>query len=89
MKGLLNSIRTPASEQEEVFTYPDEDPFQTELADLIEVIDRKRNNAEVPEDKILSSYLDACKTYEFTWRIRDESEKSSEQFSRKRDADGS
>lgn len=55
---------------------------------MVDVIDDKDNETENPKDKILSSYLDACKTYEFTWRIRDEREKSSERLSRKKDEDG-
>jgi hypothetical protein len=76
-------LRTPKSEQEEIYTYPDDDPFYTELSTLVDVIDKRGHDTDNLEHKILSSYVDACKTYEFTWRIRDESEKSSERFSRK------
>ena len=80
------SPRTPTSEQEEVFSYPDDDPFYTEFDNLIDVIDNnKNNNSETSGSQILSTYLDACKTYDFTWRIRDESEKSSERLSLRRD----
>ncbi|KAK2761763.1 hypothetical protein FQN54_001591 [Arachnomyces sp. PD_36] len=68
-------LRTPTLEQEEVYTYPDDDPFYTELSNLIDVVDGDIDGTVLPEDKVLSSYSDACKTYEFTWRIRDESEK--------------
>ncbi|OCT44593.1 hypothetical protein CLCR_11201 [Cladophialophora carrionii] len=87
-------VRTPASEHEDSFSYANDDPFYTEFAALLEPhgVSLSQRNASNPEGrhdreslsscppaKILSSYEDACKTYEFTWRIRDESEKSSTQ----------
>ncbi|KAH8797336.1 putative oxidoreductase C terminal-domain-containing protein [Xylogone sp. PMI_703] len=92
-------VRTPASETEEVFNYPYDDPFYSEFASLLNNIgipsipQVETGNAvqnDITEDyltinsigpsPILSSYSDAFKTYEFTWRIRDESERSSKRF---------
>ncbi|KAH0829654.1 hypothetical protein FOPE_10390 [Fonsecaea pedrosoi] len=88
-------VRTPISEQEESFTFINDDPFYSEFAGLLgslgaapcpEAVKNVRSEEQgfvAPSDGILSSYEDACKTYEFTWRIRDESEKSSQQFREK------
>jgi hypothetical protein len=80
--------RTPTSELEEVFSYPDDDPFYTEFENLIHVVNNKNKSNddrnEASESQILSTYLDACKTYDFTWRIRDESERSSERLLHRR-----
>ncbi|OAG35753.1 hypothetical protein AYO21_10070 [Fonsecaea monophora] len=88
-------VRTPISEQEESFTFINDDPFYSEFAGLLgslgaapcpEAVKNARSEEQgfvAPSDGILSSYEDACKTYEFTWRIRDESEKSSQQFREK------
>ncbi|OAL24954.1 hypothetical protein AYO20_10557 [Fonsecaea nubica] len=85
-------VRTPISEQEESFTFINDDPFYSEFAGLLgslgavpcpEAVKNARSEEQgffAPSDGILSSYEDACKTYEFTWRIRDESEKSSQLF---------
>ncbi|KAI9733630.1 MAG: hypothetical protein M1834_003232 [Cirrosporium novae-zelandiae] len=85
-------VRTPASDQrEDVYTYPGDDPFYSEFASLICAIDSRESplNTFSPSvscshlrdaggpSQILSSYRDAFKTYEFTWRIRDKSEESS------------
>ncbi|KAF2022413.1 hypothetical protein BU24DRAFT_488624 [Aaosphaeria arxii CBS 175.79] len=95
-------VRTPASEKEETFTFPNDDPFYSELAALLESlgadcqdassVDENADNDSSgegpapgsssfyrpshPTGSILSTFEDACKTYEFTWRIRDESEAS-------------
>ncbi|GAB7344925.1 hypothetical protein MBLNU457_3360t1 [Dothideomycetes sp. NU457] len=78
-------IRTPESEEEKSYTYPRDDPFYTEFAVLLDSIRGRRvntSNGEQTSSKmvepvgVLSSYEDACKTYELTWRIRDASEES-------------
>ncbi|KIW77204.1 hypothetical protein Z517_09650 [Fonsecaea pedrosoi CBS 271.37] len=87
-------VRTPISEQEEWFTFINDHPFYSEFAGLLgslgaapsEAVKKARSEEQgfvAPSDGILSSYEDACKTYEFTWRIRDESEKSSQQLREK------
>ncbi|OAP59291.1 hypothetical protein AYL99_06589 [Fonsecaea erecta] len=85
-------VRTPASEQEESFTFLNDDPFYSEFAGLLGSLgavpcqeaangmDSTKQGVPTASAEILSSYEDACKTYEFTWRIRDESEKSSAEF---------
>ncbi|PSR72070.1 hypothetical protein PHLCEN_2v12051 [Hermanssonia centrifuga] len=54
-----------------------DDPFYTEMSTFIDVVE---NNTSGQQDKILSSYEDAVKTYEFTWQIRRASEKFSKLF---------
>ncbi|KAH9890095.1 putative oxidoreductase C terminal-domain-containing protein [Cubamyces lactineus] len=68
-------IRRPGREQEEVHTFVDDDPFYTELATFVNVIEG--NN---PHDRILSSYEDAIKTYELTWAIRRASETAAKTY---------
>ncbi|KIW21676.1 hypothetical protein PV08_02256 [Exophiala spinifera] len=87
-------VRTPASEEEESFTFLNDDPFYSEFAALLgslgfgpcqeaaDGVESERDDGCATSTQTLSSYEDACKTYEFTWKIRDESEKSSEQFRR-------
>ncbi|KAH9066435.1 putative oxidoreductase C terminal-domain-containing protein [Lactarius vividus] len=67
-------IRRPGSDLEETHRFPDDDPFFSEISNLIDVIE---DIEEDPESAtILSSFEDACKTYELTWAIRRASEKS-------------
>lgn len=68
-------IRSPDSDYDELQRFPDDDPFFSEVSNLIEVIE---DIEEDPEEGglILSSFEDACKTYEFTWAIRRASERS-------------
>ncbi|KAB2570019.1 Uncharacterized protein DBV05_g11301 [Lasiodiplodia theobromae] len=79
---------TPLSEKEEVFAYQDDDPFYSEFAALFDSIESEPRDVDVGRTagstdpaatpgRILSTYGDAHKTYEFTWRIRDESERPS------------
>ncbi|KAF9630910.1 hypothetical protein BFW01_g1781 [Lasiodiplodia theobromae] len=81
-------VRTPLSEKEEVFAYQDDDPFYSEFAALFDSIESEPRDVDVGRTagstdpaatpgRILSTYGDAHKTYEFTWRIRDESERPS------------
>ncbi|KAI0357335.1 hypothetical protein OH77DRAFT_1422173 [Trametes cingulata] len=62
-------IRRPGVADEEVHIFTDDDPFHTELAAFIDVVEGRAS-----EDRILSSYADAIKTYELTWAIRRASE---------------
>ncbi|KZV64347.1 hypothetical protein PENSPDRAFT_656651 [Peniophora sp. CONT] len=67
-------IRRPGADSVETHRFSDDDPFFSEVSNLIEVIE---DIEEDPEHyPILSSYEDACKTYELTWAIRLASEKS-------------
>ncbi|ELU44740.1 NAD binding dehydrogenase [Rhizoctonia solani AG-1 IA] len=82
-------IRRPGDDYEETYRFGDDDPFFSEVSNLIDVIEHGEGTAE-----ILSTYEgrfsilhsssavadvtipDACKTYEFTWAIRLASERS-------------
>ncbi|KAF8321646.1 hypothetical protein DL93DRAFT_2163246 [Clavulina sp. PMI_390] len=67
-------VRRPGEEIEMVYKFPDDDPFFSEASNFIDVVEQKNYASE--EINILSNYEDACKTYEFTWAIREASEKS-------------
>ncbi|KAI0647674.1 putative oxidoreductase C terminal-domain-containing protein [Trametes meyenii] len=64
------SIRRPGINEEEIHTFTNDDPFYTELASFLDVVEGRR----LGKDKIMSSYEDAIKTYELTWAIRRASE---------------
>ncbi|KIJ44101.1 hypothetical protein M422DRAFT_228745 [Sphaerobolus stellatus SS14] len=64
-------VRSPGDDYEHVHRFENDDPFFSEVSNLIDVIEDGPESAE-----ILSSYEDACKTYAFTWAIREASEKS-------------
>ncbi|KAI1794773.1 putative oxidoreductase C terminal-domain-containing protein [Ganoderma leucocontextum] len=68
-------IRRPGSAEVEVHTFTDDDPFHTELATFMDVVEGRR-----PSEEILSSYEDAIKTYELTWAIRRASERAAEDY---------
>ncbi|KAJ4001365.1 putative oxidoreductase C terminal-domain-containing protein [Lentinula boryana] len=67
-------VRKPGDDHEQTYRFPDDDPFFSEVSNLIDIIE------DIEEDPdaacILSSYEDAVKTYELTWAIRKASEKS-------------
>jgi len=67
-------IRRPGSDLEETHHFPDDDPFFSEVSNLIDIVEDIEADPEYAT--ILSSYEDACKTYEFTWAIRRASERS-------------
>lgn len=64
-------MRRPGDDHEEVIRYNSDDPFFSEVSNLIDNIEQGRGAAP-----ILSSYEDATKTYALTWRIREASEQS-------------
>ncbi len=64
-------FRRPGDDHEEVVRYKDDDPFFSEVAHLIDVIEKGPGAAP-----ILSTYEDAVKTYALTWAIREASEAS-------------
>ncbi|CAE6437052.1 hypothetical protein ACGC1H_004451 [Rhizoctonia solani] len=70
-------IRRPGDDYEETYRFGDDDPFFSEVSNLIDVIEHGEGTAE-----ILSTFEDACKTYEFTWAIRLASERSRANFSK-------
>ncbi|EMT62711.1 putative oxidoreductase C terminal-domain-containing protein [Fusarium oxysporum II5] len=67
-------VRTPESEEEKEFQFPGDDPFYSEFAALLQ----SERGEDITETSggILSTYEDAYKTYEFTWKIREASEES-------------
>ncbi|KAI0695772.1 putative oxidoreductase C terminal-domain-containing protein [Cerioporus squamosus] len=69
-------IRRPGTAELETHIFTDDDPFYTELATFVDVVDGRR-----PSSDILSSYADAIKTYELTWAIRRASERSAMAYS--------
>jgi len=69
-------VRAPGDDYEHVHRFDNDDPFFSEISNLIDVIEDGPDSAE-----ILSTYQDACKTYEFTWAISAASEKGRKQRS--------
>jgi predicted dehydrogenase len=69
-------VRQPGDDDEHVMRFPDDDPFFSEVSILIDQIEDIEDDPEAPQ--ILSSFEDACKTYELTWAIRRASELSRE-----------
>ncbi|KAI0341581.1 hypothetical protein BDW22DRAFT_249477 [Trametopsis cervina] len=67
-------VRRPGSDLEETHRFPDDDPFFSEVSVLIDNIEDIEEDPET--STILSSFEDACKTYQLTWAIREASEKS-------------
>ncbi|TBU23246.1 putative oxidoreductase C terminal-domain-containing protein [Dichomitus squalens] len=68
-------IRRPGVAEVEAHTFTNDDPFHTELATFVGVVEGDRRN-----EAILSSYEDAIKTYELTWAIRRKSERAAEDY---------
>lgn len=60
--------------------FPGDDPFHSEFAALVS----REGEEKSSKDAILSSYEDAYKTYEFTWRIREASEESAKKLREKK-----
>ncbi|KAI1359001.1 putative oxidoreductase C terminal-domain-containing protein [Xylaria arbuscula] len=74
-------VHTPVSEEEITTIVTDDDPFLAEFAALLGLDTTKP--LEPAKTNILSSYEDAYKTYELTWKIRTASEKSSDALKQK------
>ncbi|KAG8764294.1 hypothetical protein FRC11_005098 [Ceratobasidium sp. 423] len=70
-------IRRPGDDYEETYRFGDDDPFFSEASGSYALICHGEGTAE-----ILSTYEDACKTYEFTWAIRLASERSRKNYSK-------
>lgn len=64
----LLRVRTPESDEEEIHTFEGDDPFFNEVSAFVDVIDGGAPSS------ILSSFLDACGTYQLSWDIRNASE---------------
>lgn len=82
-------IRFPTDEREQEYHYPGDDPFSHEIGAVVHAADtfeqeQGLNGTSVAHsdvdtsstDRILSSYEDAVKTYEFSWKIRTKSEET-------------
>ncbi|GAA5849807.1 hypothetical protein JCM3766R1_007023 [Sporobolomyces carnicolor] len=67
-------VRTPAGDDEQVFTFGNDDPYASELNAFIDETESALGTGSAVADDdsydILSSYEDACKTYALTWAIR-------------------
>ncbi|WFC94946.1 hypothetical protein MBRA1_001584 [Malassezia brasiliensis] len=63
-------VRRPGDDHEETYRYSEDDPFFSEVSNLVDCIQHGPNAAP-----ILSTYEDAVKTYALTWAIRLASEK--------------
>lgn len=64
-------LRRPGDDHEEVIRYNQDDPFFSEVSNLIDNVEKGKGSAP-----ILSSYEDAVQTYALTWKIREASEHS-------------
>ena len=64
-------IRRPGDDHEEIVRYNDDDPFFSEVSNLIDCIEHGEGTSP-----ILSSYEDAARTYALTWAIREASERT-------------
>jgi len=67
-------VRRPGDDHEQTYRFPDDDPFFSEVSNLIDVIEDIEEDPEAAQ--ILSTFEDACRTYELTWAIRLASEAS-------------
>ncbi|THU86402.1 hypothetical protein K435DRAFT_731414 [Dendrothele bispora CBS 962.96] len=78
-------VRKPGDDHEQTYRFPDDDPFFSEVSNLIDIIE---DIEEDPEGAtILSNYEDAVRSYELTWAIREASERSrAERLARSREA---
>ncbi|KAF7305120.1 hypothetical protein MKEN_01227200 [Mycena kentingensis (nom. inval.)] len=67
-------VRKPGDDHEQMVRFPDDDPFFSEVSNLIDIIEDIEEDPEAAA--ILSTYDDAVRTYELTWAIREASERS-------------
>ncbi|KAF8136621.1 putative oxidoreductase C terminal-domain-containing protein [Boletus edulis] len=78
LKSPVLYVRKPGDDHEQVFNFPDDDPFFSEarflVSNWIDIIEDIEEDPDAAQ--ILSSYEDACRTYELTWAIREASERS-------------
>ncbi|KAG2020347.1 NAD binding dehydrogenase [Coprinopsis cinerea AmutBmut pab1-1] len=65
-------IRQPGDDNETQMTFPDDDPFFSEISNFIDKIE----DDDSESGNILSNYEDAVRTYELTWAIRTAAEAS-------------
>ncbi|KAF9069944.1 putative oxidoreductase C terminal-domain-containing protein [Rhodocollybia butyracea] len=67
-------VRKPGDDHEQTYRFNNDDPFFSEVSNLIDVIEDIEEDPEAA--CILSTYEDAVKTYQLTWAIRQASERS-------------
>ncbi|KAF5380876.1 hypothetical protein D9615_003901 [Tricholomella constricta] len=67
-------VRKPGDDNEQAIRFPDDDPFFSEVSNLIDIIEDIEEDPDAAQ--ILSTYEDAVRTYELTWAIRKASERS-------------
>ncbi|WVQ85028.1 hypothetical protein IAT38_007192 [Cryptococcus sp. DSM 104549] len=77
-------IRQPGSDAITIHPTPGDDPYQTEMDAFIDSIEGVDSGA----GDILSTFEDAARTYEMTWRIRLASEETSRKVGVRRGAGG-
>lgn len=63
-------VRSPGDDKEETYTFPEDDPYFTEIDTFIDAIEQK------DQSLIASSFADGVKTYEFSWAITHAARKS-------------
>ena len=68
-------VRSPGDDHEEIIRYASDDPFYTEVSNMIDCIEHGDKAAPV-----LSTYEDAAQTYALTWAIRLASERSAQAY---------
>jgi predicted dehydrogenase len=67
-------VRRPGVDTEEMHTFPDDDPFFSEVSNWLDVVEDIEDDPDAAQ--ILSSFEDACRSYELTWAIREASERN-------------
>ncbi|KAF8636488.1 hypothetical protein AX17_003303 [Amanita inopinata Kibby_2008] len=67
-------VRRPGDDYEHTYNFPDDDPFFSEISNLIDIVEDIEEDPEAAQ--ILSTYDDAVRTYELTWAIREASQRS-------------
>ncbi|KAJ8508208.1 hypothetical protein ONZ45_g9489 [Pleurotus djamor] len=72
-------VRSPSDDYEQKLRFPDDDPFFSEISNFIDLVeDGDDEDSEGNTSEILSSYEDACKSYELSWAVREASERARE-----------
>jgi predicted dehydrogenase len=82
-------VRSPEDDLvEQVYVYEEDDAFLNEMKAFLSVAAYRSGkpglDGDVPITQILTSYDDACKTYALTWKIRDKSDKFTENYKLKK-----
>ncbi|KAG5640597.1 hypothetical protein DXG03_007961 [Asterophora parasitica] len=67
-------VRKPGDDNEQAIRFPDDDPFFSEVSNLINIIEDIEEDPQAAQ--ILSTYDDAVRTYELTWAVREVSERT-------------